>query len=739
MNIFKYIILFSLAFTAPVFGQSLKDVDKQYLRDNEKMINGGFEQGARAWNNSVGNLSVSKANPYKGKNHLRITLTAQTLDLSQVFSIVNETGGSLASCRISTTIPGIYMSSQANGATSISKLISNDGKYNIHTIKDVYPTTSAGIKIYSSAPVTGVVDIDDCSFHDVPPGYIQEIIGTHFVGKLDLQTDCQHNTTSTSYGKILDPDTCVATSTIGALSLPTNPLEAGVKILNPRKDGYYRVEYNGLLHKTGASGYCLFQMSKDGQPSNNGEIYMSNVAGNEGQITANIKFDTGDTGEVFIIGRSSDGVANCRVYGTSSDPGVINVHFYPDAKSHVVTQETTRTAKTENELSASILANANVLSSNYDWIATSTVNGATTYSLTFVDGVFTQMPSCQIIASDRRHKFDYTITPTGATIVFKVIDAGFSSAQTAADYEIHCSKQGVDVNKTAIVQGNFEAINSSELVDIKYYRTTAQSIPSAVNTVVVFNQLERDNSVNEYNTSTGVYTNTKDHTRGYHICGQILFDNILWNNTEVVELQGVATGNNTSTLDRPQVEGTQTIYKSAGGCSDVQVPPGGTITFNLYQNGVTKNLVPLNGYTYMSIKESATTESIIKNLNNDNNFKYQTKFVAGIHTTAGTIGELTFNNLVPGKKYRLHGQMDFGGTALVTVLHNGVTIARPYNSAAGEIIVGFNTLTFTATATTVTFEKTAGGTVWGSAANGSETFATLVQLPNNYVETTEFN
>lgn len=122
--------------------------------------------------------------------------------------------------------------------------------------------------------------------------------------------------------------------------------------------------------------------------------------------------------------------------------------------------------------------------------------------------------------------------------------------------------------------------------------------------------------------------------------------------------------------------------------------------------------------------------------------KYQIKTLSSDATSNGIISDLTFDNLVPGKVYKvtLNGRTVGGGTGNVNIeiTHDSNVKATLTNTTSG-IISGSQSVIFTATASSVTFVGNSlggGDTVLGDGTQ-AETFSMLEEL-NNYRLTTEY-
>lgn len=131
--------------------------------------------------------------------------------------------------------------------------------------------------------------------------------------------------------------------------------------------------------------------------------------------------------------------------------------------------------------------------------------------------------------------------------------------------------------------------------------------------------------------------------------------------------------------------------------------------------------------------------------NSQKPIKFQTKTNGANLNTSGTITGLTFSNLTIGETYqvRLRGIMKCDSShsaTFVKIFHDGNELAEMRTSqvtadGGEDLRTDYTVMTdpFVATATTVTFDFTVGG----STSNGGPFYATLEELPN-HVETDEW-
>lgn len=743
MNKLKFLFICVVTVWASLSYAGLKDTDKQYLRDNERLVNGGFEQGKRAWTIGVGNVQILKSNPYSGKAHLRVTLTNQILDLSQVFSIVNETGGSLASCRISTTIAGVFMSSQSNGVISTTKLVPNDGKYNLNTVKDVYPSTSAGVKVFTDTAVTGTVDIDDCSYHDVPPGYIQEVSGAQFVGSLTYEAaGCVPTlAATTTYAPIPASANCTPSNITGGVAAPATNIIA-VKIPGAKTSGYYHVMFQGLLWDTGSDpGYCTASLSSSLSYENQGTVYADKNVNSRGanQIYGTFKFNTPGDKTIQILAKSNS-TSNCQIYGGSSGLNAkFTVSYEPGSSSHVVTQELEKTVKTENVFSAKVLTldptTAVLDSSIPGWLTCTRAGVGVTNCLFDPDMQLVSGMNCvpKVWGAGATNSYNVSIGNQSST-GFRVTTSSSGSAADSIGVEIICQKHAPDANKSIVVQGKFEAINSTETVMVEAYKTSAQLIPRVVETTsVIFNQERKDN-FNSYDTTTGKFTAPRD--------GRYFVNASIW---YIIGVQGssyLAIYKNNILYKRGRVYYASADRMGADFSTSVDMLKNDYIEIRPWHSAADGNSRGLEvgdaSFNNLTITSSADHEAIVKNLNSNQNVKCQTKFLtADISTDNASI--FVFNNLKVGRRYRFtwNYRMNLGnGDEFDTYASNAGAGISSILANGSESRQG--TWEFPATSTTLNVGVAGLSTavIWGTV---SQSWGRLCEYPSSYIETTEFN
>jgi len=152
---------------------------------------------------------------------------------------------------------------------------------------------------------------------------------------------------------------------------------------------------------------------------------------------------------------------------------------------------------------------------------------------------------------------------------------------------------------------------------------------------------------------------------------------------------------------------------------------------------------------HLTITELPDVAAIVKNLNDNKSFKQQTKETTAAYGV-GQVSELEFNNLEIGKRYRiaLHGTvfLQLGSDSSIQMQYeqNGTAVKGTFYRVRDQVPSGSaldanveRVVEFTATHSDLILNITASG---GSGVEQLKVgaVATLTELPDNYVDTTQF-
>ena len=268
---------------------------------------------------------------------------------------------------------------------------------------------------------------------------------------------------------------------------------------------------------------------------------------------------------------------------------------------------------------------------------------------------------------------------------------------------------------------------SDTLYHLEYNVTTAQSIPNGVAATLIYNNMLEDNTNGQYNSSTGIFTS--DKISNYMVCATAMFDNNLWTATNTVEFKV-----NGFVLDRPQLEGTQTIHKFVKGCKTLKLEVGETATITIYQGrGAATPIHVSSSFTHLSITEIPDTAQVVRNLLGEaSQTTCETKTLSADTSSVGTyVTDLGYTNLVIGGRYSLKGTAFYQSGGQLRI-YNATTqtneVARTY-MANSDTITAFNSPFFVATDTNISTLFASGTTLSGDGTL-SESWIQLCKLPD---------
>ena len=274
--------------------------------------------------------------------------------------------------------------------------------------------------------------------------------------------------------------------------------------------------------------------------------------------------------------------------------------------------------------------------------------------------------------------------------------------------------------------------------------TNGQSIPNSTSTTVIFNSVEENTGI-DYDNSTGIITIKEsgwidvNATAAYSGLTVNVGDVLTWIVRDRGGVQTLYYG------DRDDIDGTR-FYVNAN--HKVPVLKGDEIFIRTFQsNGGSRNLTATNSTLTVGMEPNFNVYSAY-----GEPLKIQTKALQSNTATGfnGTLTDMTMNNLVVGRWYRVKFRFLAQVTApnadnmVLTAFHDGnaldaTTVAGQFTAgvaATGDM--GF--AEFQATATTVTFVTSSMGGASITRGNGTatETHATLSEINPRQI-TTDYN
>ena len=669
-------------------------------------------------------------------------LISPTWDIKAVMTKTVDFSGQQmkAYCEIRTLRPDVKFIAGANAVSAGEQNVINDNKWRFYEVFLVGGNTSQYIEINGETTASAEpIYIDNCFIGKVSPTDIREVSGAQFVGGAYIgrsntnDADCSIIPSVTT--PILPDFTgCDSQRTInGNISYSISQDRPSYN-LNVVAGNRYKITINDLEYKlTGVDAVgCFGYVSIDGGATNNLVRNTSLRAGTssylQSQADGTYEFTAEQSGNIVVQYMVSTSSANQCEFGTRLSNYSINIYSFPDSTSNIVTQNTELTAKTANEFVANVSGTGVVSGENFDWIDGNCTQSSGNITCNFNSGIFNAPPVCNVTfdretdaASTYAERIAWINTVTSSKIYYATSNATSMVSQAV---KISCTRS-TDYNKSATIIGKFENINSSELVKVEASGNGGQTITSAQN--IVFNET---NDTSGWFSSNTTITPTKD--TWIHIEGMLHINSI--NNRAIYLNDG------TSNIVTCGYEVSSTTLLKFSCISKVEKTKSYTFRPN--------DTITLQNTTshYIKITELPDTESIIKNLSNQKT-KCQTKYLSAQVSTSGTMSDLTFNNISTGKRYRLYTKGVFlnqsGVEGVISIIHDSNTISTlyssDYNTTPLKTSSTSDLISFVATNTSITFSATSDGNS-RIAGNGTRnnTFAELCELPDTYVETTEW-
>lgn len=339
--------------------------------------------------------------------------------------------------------------------TNYTLSIIGDDTWRKYEIPFEYGAASVEYEIRNSS-YTGDVDIevDKIYLGTLPDGYIQS---------LDIDTTwVSYTPTTQGFGTITGAtfrwkrhnDTMLIEGTFTTGTVAASEAQIGLPNSLTIDSGIAANQYVGSFDRDGSTSSAQYTaLATAGDTFINFGIRSSGLG--QGLTPSNGNAMVGSTEEVSFYAR-----VPIEGWGNSTS---------------VVIQKGELDATKANELSAIFSCSPStctITSSNYDWIDSIDYNSTGNYTVNFVSGVFSVVPSCTISGNT-----DQTFNNTGGLSSAEATFQGKNSSGTNVDgsnMNLHCSKQGVDVNKSQDIIGNFASTKWT--CETKYLSSDATNV-----------------------------------------------------------------------------------------------------------------------------------------------------------------------------------------------------------------------------------------------------------------------
>lgn len=422
-------------------GEVLIETGNKNLLTNPSFDN--YLSAGIGWNNINGTAASDISTVIDGARSLKVTLSAETINLSQdteryEAQFADGVPG-VASVRIKTSLSGISVCPRLAGVTQTSPCatVNSDNKWMLYKVPFVFGATSNGIAIVSSGNVTGDVYVDDA--------YVGTDAG---IADVSVITPWQSYTpTFTGFGTV----TCsncmewrqvgsnieirgkfvsgTSTATEARMTLPNGYTSGAIPSIQIVGTGGFSTNSGAIMPSVliePSVSYVTFGFSQSTNAAltkQNGSGFMG--AGNSFSLFASIPIAnlSGST-QVF----ASQCGANCE-----------NTHTaYLDVSAGTISGE------------------------NVDFIAS--VGGTSTVrTITFNSGFYSETPICELdIVTNASTKYARvggiaTVSTTGITNI-EVINSSTAAAITNGTVKITCDKSTADYQASRTIVGSFKEV-----------------------------------------------------------------------------------------------------------------------------------------------------------------------------------------------------------------------------------------------------------------------------------------
>lgn len=722
--------------------------------------------------NNTGILNISGFAIPAADYDINATLTKTTGDY--------EGKQMVARCEIRTARPDVKFQTLVDGVVQSELDVKDDNTWTYYEIPLVGGATSVAMRVDGDTTASQeIIKIDNCYLGKKTVA--QELGQAHFVGSLRHNTiaSCIWVNTASSWANFAVDNDCTSQSIVGSVAKTATNLPS-VDIPNPRTDGYYKITVNGMFY-LGAGTNGNFRLS-DGTSSGG---FSSTVTTADSRVSSSLsaQFRFNDTATKTIQIQSRVTAGTAQINSDNSDRVLeFNVYFYPDDTSTVVTQ----TSQLDPEKAGFITYSAGNIPESQTW---KVANGQCLLKADFPDymrNVGIQHGECTVTTANDGFNLPNITTDNrfirgtnGATLALGLtqtndnkshehnIDAWFTNSGTAYSASNHNRTThvssglivsgstvansavdhsgGTEARPNAIalipyvrmedasstIVGKFENINSTKIATVTASGNGGNSLSAGQD--IVFNEIKDDE--NQWNG-----TNFTPVRSGRFVWSGFITSDVA--NAGSVYLNSPIDAQKYASILSP----TSTRYRFFYVEFDLLAGQSAQLRMD-----VAVTLTNSTNLHFMTIRELPDYVSVIANLSNQKT-KCQTKFLSANVTANGVISEWVFDNLVIGKKYSysITPKYTYSSSSLndkraridLSGAFTYPTFSRWW--AYGQAELNYSTASiqyFVATSTTLTptlFELANAHIAGSTNISTGASIATLCELPDTYVETTEF-
>lgn len=339
------LILAGLAFLG-----ALSSLDRSYLDHQNFLTNPGFESGKAAWSNSgSGTFSTDTSNVHGGSLSGKMTTSSNTGCIYQDVTPNPQTAGQNLeySAWVKTTGTDVQVCARQAGATvGQCTAVPSTGKWVQAIVNYPGPSSgSVGVSVCNTANNTETFNVDD--------GYVgqarnlSQVSQAQLIGQVKI-TGCSAawSTTSTSLAAFSAQTGCTYTVTAGSASAPaTNIPGITFASLPP---GNYTLKYEGTLQESystsaGSGSYQFWDGANTANELSAANDSSSTISPPTSPgIQQTISYSSPQSNVTLSIrGATSNAGSSALIFGTTANPGVISVYYYPSQSQLAVNSNST--------------------------------------------------------------------------------------------------------------------------------------------------------------------------------------------------------------------------------------------------------------------------------------------------------------------------------------------------------------------------------------------------------------
>lgn len=387
------------------------------------LSNGGFEANTvtSGWTVTAGTASKDTSTQLDGIAGLSMSLSSVNgTVLSQTYSSCSKYNGQNmeATAWIKTSLTTVQVCALVAGNETNCYSVPGTGTW-VQAPVNFVAAGSCGVRVKTSSSSSGTVKVD-LAYLGLARN-IGSVAQAQLIGQIKVSgCSAAWTTTSTSLAAFAAQTGCTYTVIQGSgnVSAPSTNIP-GIKF-ESLPPGNYTLSYEGtaLSHWVSSAGSAIFQFW-DGTNSANESSYQGDATtggpyvGGSG-IRQTISYAAPQSNVTLSIrGKASASGAEAWIFGTTNNPGVISVYWFPTQSQQVVTQQNAANVLGTVFYTAASICPANSLSADGSAVSRSayaslfqnigttfgTGDGSTTFNLPDMRGIFVRGSGSQTISS----------------------------------------------------------------------------------------------------------------------------------------------------------------------------------------------------------------------------------------------------------------------------------------------------------------------------------------------------